>query len=829
MEEKYLENVIAEIKDRLPEYLRMHGTKVPDSGIGKIRCVNYLNHSHGDSHPSASLTKKGNGYLLHCFTCGTNMSTIDAAYFIENLPTSGPEFITVTIPRLAFQLGIPFELKKLSKKDQDRKKCLDAIRSTSDFIIANTNQEILNRRGISAEDSVNYRIGTGSFSLMLTELRKTYPDSTLRSAGLIDGRDEAAIHSRGDDMFMTNAIIMTICDRYGNPIGFVRRDVEFETKIEKGISSSKYKNSSSNDYYNKSRTLYLVHHAAKAIGTSRSVYVFEGYIDVLTAQKNKIDNSVALGGVAFTQEHLKTLVDMGTETVILCLDNDKEGIKSTLRTIDSLFKDRKDIFLKIIVMDEKGEDPDSYIRKFGSDKFMTLRKVDYIEWSIHTSEIEQLDDAEFSRMVAEIVKYTDSPLLQNRYAKCMSDKWPDYTQNVIMEELKFATENSMSKSNLGIDKLVKEMYHQIQYISGESVIPVIEEYLYKIESKRIKVINKRVMQERELEMWDVLKENYTNQVPDPILMTCYPRMGAKFDLPKTEGLIIVGGREHHGKSTFMRQIALNIAIENKDILVLYYTLDDSKKQSVQGFLGAMCKVKMSTVRNFNTPITSDTDKTKIINGFTSMKKLSGSFKLRDSSDCRSISDIQKDILTMKTIYGSKKIQVFIDALNDLDDYNTGANKRTEVETAITKLKSMTVRYDCNIWAASHMNKTRGKKPTIDDLKETGAIAYNADVVILVYNDLVFAGSASPLKQQAPVGRSYPFYPIMEIDTCKNKLTEYRGKKMLLLHSDEGWLEELDHDNEKMYANLAESQEAKKDLVRVGARNFIQDESSSRII
>ncbi len=821
-DELYLTRIKDQIKRALPQYMALHNYKLYN-GRGKFRCFNYTAHAHNDTNPSASVTtNEKNEPYFHCFVCQESGDTFKAAKWIENLPDCGSDFVTVTIPRLCDQLGIPFELKQLPKKDIDRKRGLDALQKTSDYITNNADLSILAKRGITDTDSKHFRIGTGSFDLMLSELRKTYPDQTLRSAGIIQGKDEDTISENGNYMFMENSIILTIHNSFGVPVGFVRRDLDFEDKKAKGISAQKYFNTVNSkdgdtEYYNKSKILYLMHLAKKSIGQSKEAYVFEGYIDVITAHKSGITNSVALGGVAFTQEHLNLLTDAKAETVILCLDNDAEGIRSTFRNANALFKNRNDIYLKVLEMDEPGEDPDSYIKKYGSNRFNALPRLDFIEWSIkHTPDVD-INEVSMNKIIEDIVRYTTSPVAHNKYAKAISARW-NIDANAVEDEIKIKRENNQDKVDGEIRKLISDMTNKLTYESNsDKIVNIIEATLTNIELRLVNNISKRDILARERESLDSIENAYLKMIPDPIKLGMLDRFGKNLDVPKDGCLICVPGREHHGKSTFMRQLAIDVAASNPDVIVLYYTLDDSKKLSVPGFIGCLTKCRMNAVRNYNSDHISPTEREKVLEGFEKLRKLSVNFKLRDVSEVSSIEGIKKDILVYRNIYGrDKKFNVFIDAFNDLHDCVSGSDKRVAIDASISRLKSMTTKYGCNIWLTNHLRKQSGR-PTNDDIKESGAIAYLADILILVYNELLDQGNAANLKKQAPEDRSYPFYPILDVNVTKNKVTDMRGRKLFLMHSDEGWCEELSALEEKEYLNHIDMSEAKKgSLVKIGS-------------
>jgi len=690
-----IRNVELQIKKKLVEYLRLHGINVPARGTGKFRCINYLQHSHEDKNPSASIKNSPTNPYFTCFACGIKGgTTIDAAKYLENLPTRGPEYLLVTLPRLAAQLGIDFDLKNLSKKDQSKKRGLDALKTASNFIIEHGDIELIESRGFTKEDAIKYKIGTTNYPVLLNHLRQKFPDSILKDVGIIDGKDEQEIYRNGENLFISTGIIFSVCDRYGNTLGFARRDTAYEKKKESNLFCQKYSNTITTELYNKSATLFLIDHAVREIGITKSVYVFEGYTDGITVHKHGIKNAVAMGSAAFSKAHLDLLVECGAETIILCLDNDEGGIKGTLRAIQDLFKDNKNICLKILILDKPGEDPDSYIRKYGIDAFKKCQKVDYIEWKIITQCDDQYNEITLNKLIDEIIDYTDSPILYSRYSKSIADKWKLDKTNV-EDEIRLAREKSQQVTNLEIDKVVRDMLANLDHVKGEAVVPIIEKYLDIIETKRIGTVNKREMIEQERAQWESIEHEYMNMVNDPFKLQSFPKLSSQLELPKSESLIVIPGREHHGKSTLFRQIAIDMALSNPDIIILYYSLDDSKRLSTPGFIGAMSHVRMRSVRHLNDDSTSQEEKKLIIDSFNKIKSLTN-FKLKDASNVNCIADIRKDILMYRSLYGNKKINIFIDALNDLRDCANG-DRRTATEDAVNKLKNMTVRYDCNIW------------------------------------------------------------------------------------------------------------------------------------
>ncbi|MFN9582010.1 MAG: DNA primase, partial [Bacteroidota bacterium] len=146
----------------------------------------------------------------------------------------------------------------------------------------------------------------------------------------------------------------------GKPIAFAGRILK--SKDEK---SPKYVNSPETVLYYKSNELYGLYFARTAISKADSVYLVEGYTDVISMHQAGIENVVASSGTSLTENQIK-LIKRFTENVCVLYDGDAAGIKASLRGTDMLLE--AGLNVKIVLFPD-GEDPDSYSRKVGSDAF----------------------------------------------------------------------------------------------------------------------------------------------------------------------------------------------------------------------------------------------------------------------------------------------------------------------------------------------------------------------------------------------------------------------------------------------------------------------------
>ena len=103
-----------------------------------------------------------------------------------------------------------------------------------------------------------------------------------------------------------------------------------------------------------------------------SLFVVEGYMDVIALYEKGVSNAVATLGTAITSLHLSKLMRY-TKEIYITFDGDKAGKVAAWRALEnSLGILREDIRIKFIFLDD-GHDPDSFINENGRDVFLDLR------------------------------------------------------------------------------------------------------------------------------------------------------------------------------------------------------------------------------------------------------------------------------------------------------------------------------------------------------------------------------------------------------------------------------------------------------------------------
>lgn len=164
-----------------------------------------------------------------------------------------------------------------------------------------------------------------------------------------------------------------------NPTGKI---VAFAGRImRKKENVGKYVNSPGSLIYSKTNELYGLFLAKEAIRKHDRCFLVEGQMDVISMHQAGIENVVASGGTALTEQHVK-LIKKHTNNITILYDGDAPGIKAAEKGVDKFLKEGFNI--KVVVLPD-GEDPDSYAQHHNASDFIAYieeHQTDFIRFRI---------------------------------------------------------------------------------------------------------------------------------------------------------------------------------------------------------------------------------------------------------------------------------------------------------------------------------------------------------------------------------------------------------------------------------------------------------------
>lgn len=318
---------------------------------------------HDDHSPSMTVVPaKG---IYHCFVCGAGG---DVLTFVQKFHKM--EF-REALEFLASRAGITLTPQRAvaPSGEPTRRELLDANAEALRFFrqvlvhaeLGRAAREVIQRRGISLEMVEKFQLGAapeGWDRFQQWATRKGMPQRTLITAGLLKARDG------GDGAYdvLRNRLIFPIHNKAGQPIAFGGRKIRDEDE-------PKYLNSPETPLFDKSGTLYALHHATPAIQRERTAIICEGYTDVIACHQAGFTNAVATLGTALTVQHAREL-RLRCDTVVLLFDGDEAGQRAADRAVPVFFSEPLDVRIATLKRFTDAKDPDELLKRpDGADVF----------------------------------------------------------------------------------------------------------------------------------------------------------------------------------------------------------------------------------------------------------------------------------------------------------------------------------------------------------------------------------------------------------------------------------------------------------------------------
>lgn len=307
--------------------------------------------------------------IFHCFGCGAGGNVISFVMQQEHLEF--PEAVRLLAEKAG--ITIPEQGDRDAKAPQIKPQIKKLNALTAEYyhqnllvdksVAVTKAREYLQSRGMSLAMAKQFQLGFAleQWDGLLEFLkRRNVPIALIEKAGLIIAQSRTGGYY---DRFRKR-IIFPIFDSRGDCVAFGGRALPGEDEV-------KYLNSPETPAYTKGDHLYGFHWAKDAIGRSDEAVVVEGYLDFVTPFQAGVGNIVASLGTALTVEQVR-LIRRYTHNIVMLYDADPAGQNAMLRSLDMLVDEGMTVRVATLT---DGEDPDSFVRKFGGEKFQEQIKT----------------------------------------------------------------------------------------------------------------------------------------------------------------------------------------------------------------------------------------------------------------------------------------------------------------------------------------------------------------------------------------------------------------------------------------------------------------------
>ncbi|MGL4172609.1 MAG: DNA primase [Actinomycetota bacterium] len=293
-------DVVAAVKDRTSiEDVVGEQVTLRQAGVGSLKGLCPF---HDERTPSFHVRPQVGAW--HCFGCGEGGDVIAFIQRIDHVT------FAEAVERLAGAAGITVEYEdgpaRPRAEGSSRVRILAANSAAAkwyteqlDDTDAKAGREFLAERGFGPEATIRFRVGYAprSGDGLLRFLRgRGFTDAEIVTAGL------AAMGQRGPYDRFRGRLIWPIRDVSGDIVGFGARRLYDDDRIE-----AKYLNTSETEVFKKSKVLYGIDLAKRAIATQRRAVVVEGYTDVMACHVAGVTTAIATCGTAFGADHIRVL------------------------------------------------------------------------------------------------------------------------------------------------------------------------------------------------------------------------------------------------------------------------------------------------------------------------------------------------------------------------------------------------------------------------------------------------------------------------------------------------------------------------------------------
>ena len=211
-------------------------------------------------------------------------------------------------------------------------------------------------------------------------------------------------------------------------------------------------------------------------------------------------------------------------------------------------------------------------------------------------------------------------------------------------------------------------------------------------------------------------------------------------------LIIIAGRPSMGKTALATNIAHNISRipEKKELLkknVLFFSLEMSADQLAQRIMSEIAEISSENIRTGNL---SKTDFNKLVKASETLKDLS---LFIDDSPALTIPSIRTRARRLKRKEGLDLLIIDYLQLINSDSRNYNDNRVKEISDITRGLKAIAKELNIPVIALSQLSRKvedrEEKRPQLADLRESGSIEQDADLVVFLYREEYYLARTEP--------------------------------------------------------------------------------------
>ena len=232
-----------------------------------------------------------------------------------------------------------------------------------------------------------------------------------------------------------------------------------------------------------------------------------------------------------------------------------------------------------------------------------------------------------------------------------------------------------------------------------------------------------------VDAYDMIEKLYTNKSDVTGITTGFKDLNKKINGLQRTDLILIAARPAMGKTAFSLNLVQNAALKG-DASVAVFSLEMSKDQLVQRMLSSQSHVELKKIK---TGTLDENDWPRIIDA---MAVLSNANIYIDDTPGIKISELRSKCRKLKIEKGLDLI--LIDYLQLMEGEGNNERRQQEIAKISRSLKIIAKELNCPVVALSQLSRAPEQRadhrPMLSDLRESGSIEQDADIVMFLYRD-----------------------------------------------------------------------------------------------
>ena len=725
-----VQEVIIEIKKKLPEYLEGRGVTIKGGYTsGTMSCpIPGCSHTRGDVLNSAQLqvTSDG-GMLVFCHASKASWDIFKFANAIDGMVIGHDErFYTETVPTLATHFGLTYDTPVATDEQKAKMKYYRAYRDAVDIISGRKdlieNLPAVTERSFKLSDVDEFELGgvesDAKFIYLMEE--RGWKRKYLDELGLTT-----------NNIFRAGSLLIPIRDPLGRAIAFAARH-----PYPNDENLVKYVNTTNNGVYKKGNLLFNLHTASKLPG---DLWVVEGYTDAMAMTVAGHPKVISPGTNGIGRQQIELLDKYSLYNIVLCFDGDDKGRQGSKQSVRLFASNPK---FKVRVLDLTDCDPEDYLRTHTIDEMKNLPTRSSFEYVLHKEYPNPTMDDIVEHIIGDIVAHEVSPIRRDAMLVSIEDH-TGYSKDILKDELSAALEKMDASKRVRQETLVNNAMFKLNDKSTHNPLGIAEQLVHDLKA----VNSEEKVADIDAGKLDVLRESVAEWRKNDVGIKGYVMPNFSYlekalnGFPRHGCMMTIGGTPSSGKSTLARNIAWEVATNNADCQCIYMSIDDSKKTATLALIGQISDLEVEKEVEMHRALVHRCNRDgtpeklqrwdSAIESYTKQENL----VLVDDSDGRSIASLTRTIDYCLDKRPMQKPIVIIDNFHILDGLDNKEMRMRTMDNVIT-LKHLCSEYDIPVMTLVQLNKSlRGTVPVPEDIQETAQVGYESDMIIMLHSEL----------------------------------------------------------------------------------------------